>query len=313
MYSDFECPFCARLAPALDALVARRAADVRVQFRHFPLAMHARARLAHVAAEYAATKGRFWEFHDRLFTNRRALDRASLLAHAAAVGIDQAAMSAALDDRSLDAAVDADIKDGEARGITATPSLLVNGKLQAGALSVEQLERLVEEALGRPAAPSAPENTATDPKRVLGEADARLTVDWFVDLASPLAGRSLSLADRLLARYPRDLRVVFRHRPSGAYGDASGLHASVEQATDREAFWAAIRHAAASRSFRPLVTAEVSNERGALPPAIAADVARAERLNIMGAPAFVIGDRRFDGLPSLALLSAAVDAALGHR
>src|SRR5574338_1652627 len=42
-YSDFECPYCGRLANGLAGIVAANEDDVRLVFKQFPLPMHARA------------------------------------------------------------------------------------------------------------------------------------------------------------------------------------------------------------------------------------------------------------------------------
>ena len=49
--------------------------QVKIVFKHLPLPMHSKAPAAHAAAEAAHRQGRFWEMHDRLFANQKALDR----------------------------------------------------------------------------------------------------------------------------------------------------------------------------------------------------------------------------------------------
>ncbi|HZU86281.1 MAG TPA: thioredoxin domain-containing protein, partial [Anaerolineaceae bacterium] len=67
-YSDFQCPFCAKAAPALKQLQAAYPKDVRVVFRHFPLSsIHPNAVLAAQAAEAAGVQNKFWQMHDLLF------------------------------------------------------------------------------------------------------------------------------------------------------------------------------------------------------------------------------------------------------
>jgi len=67
-YSDFQCPYCAKSAPALKALHEAYPEDVRVVFRHFPLSsIHPNAALASQAAEAAGLQKKFWQMHDLLF------------------------------------------------------------------------------------------------------------------------------------------------------------------------------------------------------------------------------------------------------
>jgi protein-disulfide isomerase len=59
LYSDFQCPFCARFARAFRELQANGVEGVEtiVRFKHFPLdELHPAAQLAHRAA-LAASKG----------------------------------------------------------------------------------------------------------------------------------------------------------------------------------------------------------------------------------------------------------------
>src|SRR5574338_728608 len=65
-YSDFQCPFCAQLAPVLEELQADHPEDVRIVFRHFPIPNHPLALLGAQASEAAGQQGKFWEMHDLL-------------------------------------------------------------------------------------------------------------------------------------------------------------------------------------------------------------------------------------------------------
>ena len=68
VYSDFQCPYCAKLAPVIKELIAIHPNDLRVVFRHFPIKiLHDKASLAGEAAQAAGEQGHFWEMHDVLF------------------------------------------------------------------------------------------------------------------------------------------------------------------------------------------------------------------------------------------------------
>src|SRR5688572_12883653 len=88
-YGDFECPFCGQAFWELKRLEQAVGDRVRFVFRHFPLAQaHPHARLAAEAAEAAGAQGKFWEMHDTLFANQRALELSDLLAYADDIGLD---------------------------------------------------------------------------------------------------------------------------------------------------------------------------------------------------------------------------------
>ena len=91
-FSDFQCGFCFRVNPTLAQLLDRYQGKVRLVFKHSPIEGHTAAPLAHRAAFAAQQQGKFWEMHDRIFANQRAMDREALLAHASALGLDLATL-----------------------------------------------------------------------------------------------------------------------------------------------------------------------------------------------------------------------------
>ena len=72
VFSDFECPFCARFNAVADSALQRRK-DVALAFVHFPLASHRFAVPAARAAECADRYGRFGGLADLLFAKQDSL------------------------------------------------------------------------------------------------------------------------------------------------------------------------------------------------------------------------------------------------
>ena len=140
-YGDFECPYCAEAYPNVRELERRLGDTVRIVFRHFPLVgRHPHAELAAVAAKAAGAQGRFWEMHDRLFENQRALERADLLRYAEEIGLDLERFEADLASPELLARVRRDVESGERSGVPGTPSFFVDGRLHRGFFDVETLD-----------------------------------------------------------------------------------------------------------------------------------------------------------------------------
>ncbi len=147
VWSDFECPYCARVVPTLQRL-RRERPGVRVVHRHMPLAGHAGADLAAEAAVVAGKAGKFWAFHDQVFARMGTpLSRAVLLDAGAAAGLDVAELAAALDDHRYRELVMAEAAAAAALGATGTPTLFVNGRPVAGAVPFEQLLLVVDAQL----------------------------------------------------------------------------------------------------------------------------------------------------------------------
>ena len=150
VFSDFECPFCARGAQTLATLQARYASELRMVFRHMPLAFHAHARpAAQLSLEARAQRGDegFWEMHDLLFANQGALERAALEGYAAQLGLQPGPVVQALDGAVHTPAIDEDVAVAQAAGVAGTPTFFFNGRPLAGARPLRELEALFAEEL----------------------------------------------------------------------------------------------------------------------------------------------------------------------
>ena len=133
VYEDFQCPFCAKISPALKAFQLLNKDQVRIVFKHMPLnSIHSDAQLASEAAKEAQAQGKFWEYHDALFDGQKSLDRASLERYAQVVGLDLGKFKAALDGRVHQAAVNRELSEGQRNGVTGTPSVYINGRKYQG-------------------------------------------------------------------------------------------------------------------------------------------------------------------------------------
>ena len=67
-YTDFECPYCNRAFPTIEALLTKYGNQISLEYRSFPLGFHADAQKAAEAALCAGEQGKFWELHDKMFT-----------------------------------------------------------------------------------------------------------------------------------------------------------------------------------------------------------------------------------------------------
>ncbi len=81
-FSDFQCPFCAKVHPTLKKIEDIYKDKVRIVWKHLPLSIHQHAMDAALAAEAAKNQGKFWEYHDKLFANQDRLDMNDLRQYA---------------------------------------------------------------------------------------------------------------------------------------------------------------------------------------------------------------------------------------
>lgn len=103
--------------------------DVRLVFKHFPLAMHPFARKAATATLAADRQGKFWEYHHKLFENMNSLSDQKFLDIAKELKLDINKFKKAVDDQALQAIIQKDTQNGSIAGVRGTPTIFVNGKL----------------------------------------------------------------------------------------------------------------------------------------------------------------------------------------
>ena len=162
-FSDFECPYCARAAGTVKKIHERYPDKVRIVYRHLPLdQIHPNARPAAEASACAQEQGKFWEFHDKIFANQRALSSADLQRYAKELGLDMAAFDGCVKERKTQAQVDKDFTAANAAANAAgkrglgTPAFFVNGVLISGAKPAEEFYRIIDSELARAGAPATP-------------------------------------------------------------------------------------------------------------------------------------------------------------
>ncbi|MFO0621350.1 MAG: thioredoxin domain-containing protein [Polyangia bacterium] len=148
-FSDFQCPFCSRVIPTVKKIKETYKDKVRVVWRNYPLPFHQDAKPAAEAALAAHAQGKFWEMHDKLFENQRALDRSSLEKYAAEIGLDVSRFKADLDAGRYKSQVEADFNYGNSLpgGGMGTPTFFINGRKIAGAYPFEKFDAMIKEAL----------------------------------------------------------------------------------------------------------------------------------------------------------------------
>jgi len=142
-YADFQCPYCSVASQNLKAVREKYPDDVRVVYRHFPLAsIHDKAIPAAQAVEAAGLQSAdaFWTFHDLLYETQGAWsgysieDFASWVVEVAAeLGLDPVKFEADYNSEAIVAKAEASWIDGQSLGIPGTPYIKINGLYEAEA------------------------------------------------------------------------------------------------------------------------------------------------------------------------------------
>ena len=146
-YSDYECPFCARAQASVQQVLQTYGDKIRHVYRDFPLAMHSNANRAAQAGQCASEQGQFWEFHDVLFENFRALGSENLQGYATELGLDLALFNSCLESGRHADGVNADLASGQANGVSGTPAFFINGRLLSGAQPFGAFKKIIDEEL----------------------------------------------------------------------------------------------------------------------------------------------------------------------
>ncbi len=146
-FSDFQCPFCGKARTTVDEVVKTYGDKVRLVFRHYPLPFHENAPKSAEAAACAQDQGKFWEMHDKLFSNQQALKVEDLKKYAADLGLDTARFNECLDSGKKKDLIEKDKAAGEKAGVSGTPAFFINGVALSGAVPADDFKTIIDSEL----------------------------------------------------------------------------------------------------------------------------------------------------------------------
>lgn len=150
VFTDFECPDCARAAELQHHVLREHSRTVKVIIRHFPRNGHIYAAKAAAAAECAGRQGKFASYADSLFARQAELASVSWEGLAREVGVGDAAMfKACLTDNVPGIQIATDMNLGTRFRVDATPTIFVNGYRYHGG-GPDEIDLLVKRATDPP-------------------------------------------------------------------------------------------------------------------------------------------------------------------
>ncbi len=164
-FMDYQCPVCGRhfreVLPQIEAEYIKTG-KVRYVLRDYPLErFHPHAFKAAEATRCAGDQGQYWEMHDRLLANQRALGPKDLPEHARAFGLDVPSFQGCLDSGRYAEAIRNDIAAARAAGVGGTPTFFLgltepnDARVKAlrtlpGAMEYVVFKRIIESLLPPP-------------------------------------------------------------------------------------------------------------------------------------------------------------------
>ena len=253
-FSEFQCPFCSRVLPTTKEVLDTYGDKVRIVWRNNPLSFHPNAGPAAAVAMEANAQGgsaKFWEVHDVLFANQKALGRAELEGYAEKAGLDMAGVKKALDEGTHTKAIQADQALAAQVGARGTPYFFVNGRTLRGAQPIAAFKKIIDEEIATAegllkagvkkeqmyatvtkdgltkaaaAKPAAAKPGQPDPKAVYkvplkgdepqkGPDDALVTIVEISDFECPFCSRVNPTIKSVVDKYGKDVRVVWMNNP----------------------------------------------------------------------------------------------------
>ncbi len=156
IYEDLQCPDCAAFRRMMEEkLLPKYGAKVAFIHHDFPLAKHAWARRAAIAARFFTERSPALGLEYRRYT-MAGQDAATaenfnerLTAFAKAHGVDPNEAIAALSNAHYAELVEKDYQDGVGRGVVHTPTVFVNGRPFIETFSYEEISKAIDEALAQ--------------------------------------------------------------------------------------------------------------------------------------------------------------------
>ena len=216
--------------------------------------------------------------------------------------------------------IEADIAEAKALHVRGTPTLFVNGKAYSGAMSFDQLKRIIQnEQLRTRALSEVPDSLLSH-----GPADAPVTLEFFADLQSPISRQAINMLDQITRKYPSKVRIQFRNFPLSFHPQAQLAHEAAMAAATKGRFWEFARYildhqdslreqeliAQAGRfGLDEQEFAEMLHQRR-YKARVDADVVAASKRGVRGSPVIFVNRNRIDGVPGLEKLVEYVESEL---
>ena len=148
-FSDFQCPYCSAAHATLKQFMAKHQNDVTLVYKNFPLtSIHSEALPAAKAAWAAGQQGKFWEYHDALFTQQKRLGDAFYQETAKNLGLDVQKFNQDRGSKAAEAAIAQDVQMAEKLGVDGTPFFVMNGSVFSGSVELSDLEATLAKVKG---------------------------------------------------------------------------------------------------------------------------------------------------------------------
>jgi len=143
-FFDYRCPYCKRVSDSLLQLL-KDDPNVKLVFKEFPI-LGPESVIAAKIALAAHRQGKYEQVHTALMAHKGSFEEAALLDLAASAGADRAKLVADMQDPAILGLLQANDSLAAALGISGTPGFLFGKQLVPGAVSLDDMKKLVSAA-----------------------------------------------------------------------------------------------------------------------------------------------------------------------
>lgn len=148
-FTDFQCPFCKKMAGVSPEILKKYGKDVSWEVRHFPLNFHKQAKAAAGAVYCASLQGKLMDAKKWVFDAQEKLEQENIYSEmSTALKLKKSSFDECRKSESTEKIIQADLKEGERIGVSGTPTVFVNGKKFEGDVqSLEAWDKLLTSLL----------------------------------------------------------------------------------------------------------------------------------------------------------------------
>jgi protein-disulfide isomerase len=148
-FSDYQCPYCRQWYSQVYQRLQQTYPDkIRFVYRDFPLSsIHSEAEAAAEAADCAGEQGRYYDYHDKLFSGEVELSSAAYMQYAQELGLDQVKFKDCVSSQRFKNEVMTDYQAGANLGVRSTPTFFINGVALIGAQPFEAFQEVIDKEL----------------------------------------------------------------------------------------------------------------------------------------------------------------------
>ena len=155
-FGDFQCPFCGRFFKTTEPQIIEqyvKTGKARFIYRDFAF-LGLESDWAAMASECADEQGKFWQYHDYLYSHQRgenegAFAKTNLKQFARVVGLDAARFDECVNSEKYRDEIEKDTADGRAAGVQGTPAVFIGNTLITGAVPFAEFQTAIDAALNQ--------------------------------------------------------------------------------------------------------------------------------------------------------------------